>query len=279
MENNRSKIAIILPVYKKNISHFEQISLNQCRKILSAYQHIFVVPESLHLDAYELVDTDKVERFRSKYFQSIEGYNKLMLSIEFYERFKAYDYVLIYQLDCFVFRDELLFWCDQGYDYIGAPLVNHTIKGKNKLYAVGNGGFSLRRVSAHLKILNSLSYIESPILKLKRYWFLEKNKWKIPYLFFKDITFGNNTFYLFNDYPHNEDYFWGYHCSKRNKWFKVPSTSKALAFSFEVTPEVMYELNKFKLPFGCHAWWRYNLDFWKPHIEKFDYDLVGFSDI
>ena len=29
--------------------------------------------------------------------------------------------MLIYQLDAYVFKDELLNWANKGYDYIGAP--------------------------------------------------------------------------------------------------------------------------------------------------------------
>ena len=29
--------------------------------------------------------------------------------------------MLIYQLDAFVFQDDLAYWCQQNYDYIGAP--------------------------------------------------------------------------------------------------------------------------------------------------------------
>jgi len=44
-----------------------------------------------------------------------------MMSPAFYDAFKAFDYILIYQLDAFVFRDELEYFCSLGYDYIGAP--------------------------------------------------------------------------------------------------------------------------------------------------------------
>ena len=45
----------------------------------------------------------------------------LMLSPFFYESFLDFKYVLIHQLDVFIFKDELNYWCNQNYDYIGAP--------------------------------------------------------------------------------------------------------------------------------------------------------------
>lgn len=45
-----------------------------------------------------------------------------MLEADFYRRFGKYKYMLIYQLDAFVFSDKLLDFCEMGYDYIGAPV-------------------------------------------------------------------------------------------------------------------------------------------------------------
>ena len=38
-----------------------------------------------------------------------------------YERYAAYEFMFTYELDAFVFKDELEKWCEQGWDYIGAP--------------------------------------------------------------------------------------------------------------------------------------------------------------
>lgn len=60
-----------------------------------------------------------------------------MLSAEFYERFLAWDYILLCQTDAFVFRDELADWCARGYDYIGAPWPLRPIY-SNPLYKIGS---------------------------------------------------------------------------------------------------------------------------------------------
>jgi hypothetical protein len=74
-----------------------------------------------------------------------------MCSIGFYEVFRQYEYMLIYQLDCWVFRDELEMWCDKGYDYIGAPFFVKWFVDRG-IY-VGNGGFSLRKISNIIEYL------------------------------------------------------------------------------------------------------------------------------
>ena len=88
-----------------------------------------------------------------------------------------------------------------------------------------------------------------------------------------DHTVRNNTHWLLNNYRGYEDQFWGISVPKKFAWFRVPSFEEAAAFAFEMQPRRLFDLNHEVLPFGCHAWWKYDLDFWKPHIEKFGYKL------
>lgn len=270
MENK--DIAIVLPVYKEEITYFEQISLEQGKKILANYQFVFAVPEKLNIDCYDVRENDVVERFNDDYFASIPGYNRLMKSPEFYQRFSKFKYILIYQLDCFVFEDRLLEWCAKGYDFIGAPFVEIE-NNEYKLSSVGNGGLSIRKVASAKRALNSFSYIKTPTEFVKAYPIYKKNIVLFPFKFIRAFTFGNNTYHLFNDCTDNEDHFWGEYVDRNFDWYKVPSPEKALDFAFEVTPKELFTMNNSKLPFGCHAWWKYDLEFWKPHIEKFGYKL------
>ncbi|MBO7213161.1 MAG: hypothetical protein J6U99_01215, partial [Rikenellaceae bacterium] len=111
-----NRVVVVIPTYRNELSEWEKLSLEQCVKVLSKNHHIKIVaPEGI--DSHGL----QVERFDSKFFDGLAGYNKLMLAAEFYDRFSDYDYILIYQLDGWVFRDRLNEWCSQGWDYIGAP--------------------------------------------------------------------------------------------------------------------------------------------------------------
>ena len=165
----KEKVVVLIPIYKAEITHFEKISLMQCVKILSKYPIKFFAPENLDLKNYsEIYPNLSVEVFDPVFFKNIQTYNNLMLSSIFYKRFIGYKYMLIYQLDAFVFRDELEFWCNKGFDYIGSPWFDHNlinnihqslfqskyllIKFFKRLFFsnnknfVGNGGLSLRRV-------------------------------------------------------------------------------------------------------------------------------------
>ena len=121
--NNRSidnkEIAIVIPQYKSDLNGYEMIALQQASKVFSNYAIIAVIPEDLVLP-YDCYFT-QIERFENFYFDSVSSYNRLMLTPFFYQRFKQYEYILIYQLDAFVFMDKLPYFCRLGYDYVGAP--------------------------------------------------------------------------------------------------------------------------------------------------------------
>src|SRR5690606_13947934 len=160
------------------------------------------------------------------------------------------------------------FWCSQGYDYIGAPFFRNYVTefGKAQYVGVGNGGFSLRKISSMLRILHSwkMFYDRHDIIRLKR----DKN-WKGK-LFYEGVYFlgylgiYNNTYHLLNGFTGYEDIFWGYFAGPKFPWMKFPDYNQALKFSFEFNCEKLYEDNNYQLPTGCHRWWGPDKDFWKP---------------
>src|ERR1700749_5086222 len=93
-------VAVTIPVYKKKPDSNELKSLNQCLSILGKHTIVFFVPSSLDVSFYRQVcegKTDfRVERFADEYFAGIDGYNKLMLSKDFYRRLSDYKFILIY---------------------------------------------------------------------------------------------------------------------------------------------------------------------------------------
>jgi hypothetical protein len=66
----------------------------------------------------------------------------------------------------------------------------------------------------------------------------------------------------------NEDIFWGYEAKKYYPEFRIASVEASLRFAFEVAPRLCFELNNHTLPFGCHAWHKYDREFWEPYLLK-----------
>jgi hypothetical protein len=257
--------------------------------VLGSYKIFLIGPENLQYDTF-FKEAQKrnislrVKRFSDEYFCCIEGYNKLMMSLDFYQRFRQFKYALIYQLDAYVFRDELKYWCNKGYDYIGAPwFEGYNLPISTTIIGVGNGGLSLRKVSGAIKISRQLRLLEI----LEEY----KNfNWKgiLPRLIgflIKLIKQRNVPSTFAKNFLKPEDYFWtvgvgerlgNFSCNtfllkflfglliKNN--FKVAPPEIALKFSFEVHPGILYQMNNEKLPFGCHAWKKYDPKFWGKFI-------------
>jgi hypothetical protein len=269
-ENNLC--AIVIPIYKEILNEYEICSLQQCVSVLKKYPIYLVTYNELSTVTYKGIFLSynvsvNFEYFDKEYFKDLSGYNNLMMKKEFYDRFTNYKNILIYQLDCFVFRDDLESWCNRGYDYIGAPWFDDNLsheEGAN-LWAVGNGGFSLRKISA----FRNLFVTSKNLFGLKQ---LSK-KMKLNHKGFlwvlKAWIFGyeNNFQFLLSEWTDAEDLFYCLRLSETKLKLKVPELKDAIDFAFEQSPGYLFELNNNTLPFGCHAWNRYETNsFWREYI-------------
>lgn len=258
-----SLCAVIIPVYKHLTDRYEEMSFRQCLKILHNYPVFLVTHDQLDTSSYESIAAEygillNKAFFNASFFTGIEGYNRLMKGRAFYLRFSAYQYILIYQLDAFVFRDELEHWCNQGYDYVGAPWMNIDKDEPEDInsWVVGNGGLSLRKISYCLKVLNW----KGPVLTYRYY-----RKWKyLPYI----LGWKNNINY-FRKSNMNEDALFSGFLSPSYLNPYLPSPQEAACFAFERFPSYLYKICQNHLPFGCHAFQKYEYEkFWKPFIEE-----------
>jgi hypothetical protein len=256
--NDKASVVILVPRYKASLHEDEQISLRHLQHYLGGYDTRYIGPQSLTIENPEF----PIQRFDDEYFSGIPGYNRLMLSKQFYEAFTDWEYILIYQLDCLVFSDQLAQWCAKGYDYIGAPWLKQEAEPEQGFKMVGNGGFSLRRVSSALKTLDnaeSLRKIWVNALRVSRKdnSFLTRN----PLWWFAKMVYRQPV-----RHQHNEDWFWSALADKHNPEFEVPTVDVALSFGFECGPRYCFQMNNYRLPFGCHAWARYDRAFWEPYL-------------
>lgn len=145
-----ASVCVVIPLYKREPSANELRSVRRACQIFSGRDIYYVIPDCLDVSAYPVQMSHNFDRC---YFQSLEGYSELCCSRRFYESFRDYDYMLICQPDCWVFRDDLDKFCAMGYDYIGAPWP--VMPGIPE-DGVGNGGFCLRRVRRFIELTRQL---------------------------------------------------------------------------------------------------------------------------
>ena len=158
---------IVVPVYNEVPNELEKLSLKQLDIIIKDDIEICLVgPNRINFSSYvELFNNNKptCANFDDKYFESNKSYSQLCLSYDFYKKFDDYEYMLIYQTDCWIFRNEIKKFCEMGYDYIGGPIYSPGSRWpsfKNSMRpVVGNGGLSLRKISMMLKLTDPNGYL------------------------------------------------------------------------------------------------------------------------
>jgi hypothetical protein len=265
-------VAIAVPFSKQlELTSEERISLRHLEHFLGKYDTYAIVPKCLKVN----LPGFRIKRFPDKFFGSRGAHNRLLLSSRFYECFQQYKYILIYHLDALVFSDQLMQWCETDIDYIGAPWLYCQDTPNVNLPRVGNGGFSLRKVESFLKVIHSSKYMIDPT----EYWqrFCASTPKSIQYLnlprkYIKRIHSFNNAKWHISQWHkvgwRNEDRFWSYQAVKYYPEFQIAPVEVGLRFAFEVAPRWSFELNNRQLPFGCHAWPRYDRQFWEPYLLK-----------
>lgn len=242
---------VVVPVYKPHPNKDEIHSLRRCLKILHVCDFFFVTFNDLDTHCYDdIIKRSKAQCryifFEKEFFDGIAGYNRLVLSERFYERFISYDYILLYQLDAYIFKDELAKWCDLNYSYLGAPLPqdltiavekahNRISKYKISLTRSFNGGASLRKTSDFIQVI-------------------KENRGTI-HEWYND---GLNEDVIFSALFLNKE---------------LPSDAEAREFSIDMFPKEEFEKNGRKLPMLCHGWTKskkenhvYNREFWLRYI-------------
>lgn len=228
-----------MPVYKLNLTDGEVDVIQYSLKNLKNHDTYFVAPSGLLLSWYKKFwPKAKFLTCPDVYFTSPQAYSQLMLGAGFYQYFASYSHMLVLQTDAVVLADRLEEWMQSPYDYVGAPwpkpysiTLKDTGNGFNNqtfTIAVGNGGFSLRRINACIRAINDYR------------WILEKN-------------------------PMDEDLFFAL-VGQLSSDFLVPNPIVAAKFSLEINPRAYVAMTG-QVPMGGHAWAKWDPGFWQEQFE------------
>lgn len=236
-------IAIVTPLYKEKPSDSELASLRHSFGVLANRKKFIVAPNDLDLSGYEdVLNGCEIIRLDAKYFKSVAAYNRLMLSKYFYRLFVAFDFMLLLQPDAIVLRDELDSWCERGYDYIGAPWP----KGWDippfyfRYYSLTYRCLPWFNKPIRKYVGNgglSMRKISSALEALDKHWMAARI------------------------WGRNEDLFWSLYSQN------VPGVKEASMFALEREPSFYYRANGNLLPVGCHAWEKYEPEFWQEQFQ------------
>lgn len=250
------QFCIAIPVYKEDLTIIEELSLRRLHNTLKDKSNVYAFcPIELNLDKYrEIFPELKAMEFEPENFTSIDAYSHLCMKYEFYDAFSEYEYMLIYQLDCYLVKDAIGWWCDKGYDYVGAPILvphsdwqNFSVDNEGNITrftpVVGNGGLSLRKI-------NTFKFLTNPNEELRQRYKITDDK-------IKDV--------------HYEDV---YFCVELNNLYEIemPSWKDAMHFAIDMNPDIAYDKYEMKgLPIGIHAFEK-NMPFWRDKVDDFNND-------
>jgi hypothetical protein len=258
---HKELVTVVIPIHLEEPTDLEKISLDQTLAVLANYPITFMAPTGLNTAWYEAYCQGKatifIERFQWK---GHVAFCRLMLDPAFYQRFASYEYMLICHLDAFVFRDELMKWCNLGYDYIGGVIYSSVFWQKETLWRrvtgftnpeyLGNGGFALKKISGFYHMTS----------KFRRYvnFFYWLNKVR------------NRAFY--------DDLFLANHFPKLHAGFRIAPKVVAQRFGadYERWPEEDLPFtneDNATMPFGVHGWIQHHQDYWQPCIRRFGYAI------
>jgi hypothetical protein len=259
-------VCVVVPLsYRRELTDEERISLRHLSHFLGNYDKYMLVPEGMKIH-YAGFQTKPLSK---KYFGSPVANDRLMLSHDFYEAFADYKYVLIYHLDALVFSDQLLEWCETDLDYVGPPWIQCEDAPWVKVPRVGNGGFNLRKIESYLRVMDSPRYAVDPIEDWKKFCTGKPSYLRalnLPRKFLKRLRAFNGVRREISRWKTGDEFFWVDRAAHYYPEFKVASVEQGLRFGFEVAPRKCFELNGNQLPFGCHAWTRYDRAFWEPYL-------------
>lgn len=243
------KFCIVIPIYKEELDPIDKLSLERLHKVIKNKYDIYLV-KSKSLDAknyYKILKQNNVYEviFDDKYFESTSSYSQLCIQYDFYNSFSNYEYMYIYQTDCYLVEDKLEEWCDKGYEYVGAPIISSNASWKDYKHKdkyepqVGNGGFSLRKVEVFKDITNPNGEFR------KTYGLADE---KLGEIIFEDKYFLNDIYDFYE--------------------IITPSWIEALSFGMDMNVDIIYDVMKYQeLPMGIHAWGK-NIRYWQNVLEE-----------
>ena len=259
--------AVAIPLHKPELTAAETLSIERTCAVLTGHPLFFVGPARLQDYLASMCRRFGTglgyKTFHDRYFAGIKGYNALMRSIEFYRSFAGHSHLLIAQTDALVISEDLDAWCARGFSYIGAPWFKGGSQPRLPLafMGIGNGGFSLRRLDDFLRVLATPRRI--PNLIKSRAGGTSGLSGLVRRIKHERLLAYNVAPFFPTS---NEDFFWGVLVPAACPFFRVPRPEEAVAFAFEAEPRHLYELNGHALPFGCHAWERYDRAFWQEQL-------------
>lgn len=115
-------VSIVVPLLVQENNSMEEIppvTLSFSLEKLKNIDVIWVMGISSSLPKWTENYPDSLTyRFEDKYFSGSDAFTRLLLSPQFYSRFDWCEFIFLLDSNTVVLKNELEYWCKQGYDFI-----------------------------------------------------------------------------------------------------------------------------------------------------------------
>lgn len=117
-------VTVVIPILDTTLSPLEEMALHHSIEVLRKHTVIFVSAAGTDLSIVkEYLNDFDVINFPDQYFKSRNDFGQLLMMEDFFERFNWASYLLVHELNSWIVKDELTYWCNQGYDFLKAAPV------------------------------------------------------------------------------------------------------------------------------------------------------------
>jgi len=268
---------VVVPVHRAGPLPSEIVSLRQCGKVLSKRDIVILAPKHLDLGIYrELLPCAADLRVEPHWMASYKAYNRMMVSPLVFNALPGYTHMIVHEPDAIVIRDEIDYWCNQPFDYIGAPALEGwgQADADEPVTRFGNFGFSFHRLSTSRRIINSSlrwqPFYTAVVENLIRGLGGDKARLRQGLIRLGSAGRLRGAYKLFDGYC---DGFWSFIVPTVDKTFRIPTADVAIQFAWDAVPSRYMELCGGRLPFGIHAWFKWDFAFLTPHLLSAGVDL------
>lgn len=288
----KKEFLFLLINHTLNFSHDERIGISTQLKALDYCNFCLVTSPANKLDDFlcqfrHLINQNvfkiTIEYFDRGFFESIDGYNKLLCSKEFYDRFTSYNFIIVSQPDVLLLDHSKLRDFSRlvgRYDYIGAPWFFNVYEIPSLSGLVNKSLYSRLSNKFFRGFSRLVAYMYSKRLVNNPYWLV----WRCYYCgnggfsIRKVETFGailgsmsvqdyhqietrmKQSDTRSENHISHEDIFWSILVKTIGKKIRIAPPSIAVKFAWESGDQtLLHHILKGEKPLAVHAWYKHSL--------------------
>lgn len=172
-------VTVVIPIFNSQLTETATKSLNKCLETLGQFPILFLAGEDADMgilsNSYPSINT---YRFENLYFESRTTFQKLLIRDDFYDRFDWSEFLLVHELNSFILKNELRYWCKQGFDFVQPCPDSLTSNWQDYFLSKNLDELSIKQLSTNGISLRRVVPMRKAIKKNKRQifqFFSEKN--------------------------------------------------------------------------------------------------------